>query len=85
MQLSRTTVLLLCAAVVMMTSIGMSSFSLFLPCIEAEFGWSRAMATVPYMVVMSLILFASGFLVYSVRHLDTRMPEPVLAMSPSRP
>ena len=38
-----------------------------------------------FMVVMSLILFASGFLVYSVRHLDTHMPEPVLAMSPSRP
>ena len=36
----------------MMTSIGMSSFSLFLPSIEAEFGWSRAMATVPYMVAM---------------------------------
>lgn len=52
MQLSRTTVLLLCAAVVTMTSIGMSSFSLFLPPIEAEFGWSRAMVTVPYMVAM---------------------------------
>ena len=52
MQLSRTSVLLLCSAVVMMTSTGMSSFSLLLPPIEAEFGWSRAMATVPYMVAM---------------------------------
>ena len=52
MQLSRNSVLLLCSAVVMMTSTGMSSFSLFLPPIEAEFGWSRAMATVPYMVAM---------------------------------
>jgi MFS-type transporter involved in bile tolerance (Atg22 family) len=38
-----------------------------------------------FMVVMSVILFASGLLVYSVRDLDTHMPEPVLAMSPSRP
>ena len=52
MQLSRTSVLLLCSAVVMMTSTGVSSFSLLLPPIEAEFGWSRAMATVPYMVAM---------------------------------
>src|SRR3972149_1115035 len=52
MQLSRTSVLLLCSAVVMMTSTGMGSFSLLLPPIEAEFGWSRAMATVPYMVAM---------------------------------
>lgn len=52
MQLSRTSVLLLCSAVVMVTSIGMSTFSLFLPSIEAEFGWSRAMVTVPYMVAM---------------------------------
>lgn len=52
MQLSRTIVLMLCAGVVMMTSVGMSSFSLFLRPIEAEFGWSRAMVTVPYMVAM---------------------------------
>lgn len=52
MQLSRNTVLLLCATVVTMTSVGMSSFSLFLPPMEAEFGWSRAMVTVPYMVAM---------------------------------
>jgi MFS family permease len=52
MQLSRKTVLFICAAVVIMTSSGMSSFSLFLRPIEAEFGWSRAMVTVPYMVAM---------------------------------
>jgi len=52
MQPSRTTILLACVAVVTMTSIGMSTFSLFLPPIETEFGWSRAMTTVPYMVAM---------------------------------
>ncbi len=52
MQRSRTTVLLLCAAVVTITSIGMSTFSLFLRPIEAEFGWSRSMGTVPYMIAM---------------------------------
>ena len=52
MQLSRNIVLGLCAAVVMMTSIGMSSFSLFLPSIEREFGWSRMIVTVPYTVAM---------------------------------
>lgn len=52
MQHSRNTVLLLCAVVVTITSIGMSSFSLFLRPIEAEFDWSRATVTVPYMVAM---------------------------------
>jgi MFS family permease len=52
MQLSRNTVLLLCAAVVTMTSIGMHSFTLFLRPIEADFGWSRTMVTVPYMFAM---------------------------------
>jgi len=49
---SRTTILLACIAVVTMTSIGMSTFSLFLAPIQTEFGWSRSMATVPYMVAM---------------------------------
>ena len=52
MPLSRNIVLLLCAGVVTMTSIGMNSFSLFLRPIEAEFGWSRTTATVPYMFGM---------------------------------
>lgn len=52
MQPSRTTILLACVAVVTMTSIGMSTYSLFLQPIETEFGWSRTTATVPYMVAM---------------------------------
>ena len=52
MQLSRNTVLLFCAAVVTITSIAMHSFSLFLKPIEAGFGWSRTMVTVPYMFAM---------------------------------
>ena len=52
MKLSRNIVLLLCAAVVTITSIGMNSFSLFLKPIEAGFGWSRTMVTVPYMFGM---------------------------------
>jgi MFS family permease len=52
MQLSRNIVLLLCAVVVTITSIGMNSFSLFLRPIETGFGWSRTMATVPYMFGM---------------------------------
>ena len=52
MPLSRNIVLLLCAGVVTITSIGMNSFSLFLRPIEAEFSWSRTTATVPYMFGM---------------------------------
>ncbi len=52
MRLSRNIVLLLCAGVVVMTSIGMNSFSLFLRPIEAAFGWSRTVVTVPYMFGM---------------------------------
>ena len=52
MRPSRTTILLACVVVVTLTSIGMSTFSLFLPPIEMEFGWSRTMVTVPYMVAM---------------------------------
>jgi MFS family permease len=52
MKFSRTTVLLLSTAVVTMTSIGMSSFSLFLRPMESDFGWSRSMVTLPYMFAM---------------------------------
>jgi len=52
MKISRTGILLLCTAVATMTSIGMSTFSLFLPPIEREFGLSRSLATLPYMVAM---------------------------------
>jgi hypothetical protein len=50
MKISRTGILLLCTVVATITSIGMSTFSLFLPPIEKEFGLSRALATLPYMV-----------------------------------
>lgn len=62
MQPSRTAILLFCVAVVTMTSIGMSTFSLFLPPIQMEFGWSRSMATVPYMVAM--IGWAAGAVLF---------------------
>jgi MFS family permease len=52
MRPSRNIVLLFSAIVVTITSIGMNSFSLFLRPIEAEFGWSRTMVTVPYMFGM---------------------------------
>src|SRR5258705_626129 len=52
MRLSRNIVLVLCAGVVTMPSIGMNSLSLFLRPIEAEFAWSRTTATVPYMFGM---------------------------------
>src|SRR5687768_11777725 len=52
MQLSRNTILLLCAVVVTITSIGMHSFTLFLRPIETDFGWSRTMVTIPYMFAM---------------------------------
>ena len=52
MNLSRSTILVLSTLVVTITSIGMSTFSLFLPPIEREFGLSRSLATVPYMVAM---------------------------------
>ena len=49
---SRSTILFTSLAVVTMTSIGMSTFALFMPPIQAEFGWSRSMATVPYTAAM---------------------------------
>ena len=62
MNLSRSTILVLSTVVVTMTSIGMSTFSLFLPPIEREFGLSRAAATLPYMVAM--LGWAVGALVF---------------------
>lgn len=52
MHLSRTAVLLLSTVVVTMTSIGMSSFSLFLRPMETDFGWTRSTVTLPYMFAM---------------------------------
>ena len=62
MKLSRYSILLLCTAVATMTSIGMSTFSLFLPPIEKEFGLSRSMVTLPYMVAM--LGWAAGALTF---------------------
>lgn len=53
---------MLCTAVATMTSIGMSTFSLFLPPIEKEFGLTRSMATLPYMVAM--LGWAAGALTF---------------------
>jgi MFS transporter, OFA family, oxalate/formate antiporter len=61
-QLSRNSILLLCTAVATMTSIGMSTFSLFLPPIEKEFGLTRSMVTLPYMVAM--LGWAAGALTF---------------------
>ncbi|MCC7107191.1 MAG: MFS transporter [Chloroflexi bacterium] len=36
----------------LLTSAGMMSFGLFIPFIEAEFGWPRAVVTLPYLVAM---------------------------------
>lgn len=50
--MSRNTVLALCTIVLLLTSVASASFSLFLPPIEAEFHWSRVLATLPYTVAM---------------------------------
>ena len=52
MWLSPNVVLVLCTMYLMLTSAGMMSFALFLPFIEAEFGWSRTVVTLPYLVAM---------------------------------
>ena len=62
MQPSRVTVLLIGVVVVTLTSIGLITFSLFLPPIETEFGWSRTVATVPYTV--SMIGWAVGAVLF---------------------
>ncbi|HEY7062821.1 MAG TPA: MFS transporter [Chloroflexota bacterium] len=52
MQLSRNAVLALCTAVLVLTSASITVFSLCLPWIEREFGWPRAVSTIPYTVAM---------------------------------
>jgi MFS family permease len=52
MHVSRGMVLFICTFVLLITSAGITSFALFLPFIETEFGWSRSMVTVPYTVAM---------------------------------
>jgi MFS family permease len=62
MKISQTRFCFLCAAVVTLTSIAVNTFSLFLPPIEKEFGASRALATLPYMVAM--IGWAAGTVLF---------------------
>lgn len=62
MRPSRISVLLVCVVVLTLTSIGLTTFSLFLPPVETEFGWSRAVATVPYTV--SMIGWAVGAVLF---------------------
>jgi MFS family permease len=52
MQLSRNAVLGLCTGVLVLTSASITVFSLCLPWIEREFGWPRAISTLPYTVAM---------------------------------
>jgi len=52
MRLPRIVIVVMSAAVVVITSISMNAFSLFLTPIEAAFGWSRTTATVPYVFAM---------------------------------
>ena len=77
--------MLICAAVATMTSIGMSTFSLFLPPIERELGY-RALATPRqlrgFMVVMGIILLASGLAIFGGIKNDENLPEPVGATNP---
>jgi MFS family permease len=75
MNLSRYSILLLCTAVATITSIGMSTFSLFLPPIEKEFGLSRSMVTLPYMVAM--LGWAAGALTFG-KLADDRGSRPVV-------
>ena len=51
--ISRSSVLGLCTVVLLLTSVGNTSFSLFLYPMEVEFGWSRVLATLPYTVAMA--------------------------------
>ncbi len=75
MKLSRYSILFLCTAVATMTSIGMSTFSLFLPPIEKEFGLTRSMVTLPYMVAM--LGWAVGALTFG-KLADDRGSRPVI-------
>lgn len=52
MRLPRIVIVIMSAAVVVITSISMNAFSLFLTPIEDTFGWSRATATIPYVFAM---------------------------------
>lgn len=67
--------MLLCTVVATMTSIGMSTFSLFLPPIERELGLSRSLATLPYVVAM--LGWAAGAITFG-KLADDRGARPVV-------
>ncbi len=67
--------MLICTAVATMTLIGMSTFSLFLPPIEREFGLSRSLATLPYVVAM--LGWAAGAITFG-KLADDRGARPVV-------
>lgn len=52
MKLPRIAIVIMSSAVVVITSISMNAFSLFLTPIEDTFGWSRTTATIPYVFAM---------------------------------
>ena len=52
MRLPRIAIVIMSSAVVVITSISMNAFSLFLTPIESAFGWSRTTATIPYVFAM---------------------------------
>ena len=52
MRLPRIAIVIMSSAVVVITSISMNAFSLFLTPIEETFGWSRTTATIPYVFAM---------------------------------
>ncbi len=52
MKLPRIAIVIMSAVVVVITSISMNAFSLFLTPIETAFGWSRTTATIPYVFAM---------------------------------
>lgn len=52
MRIPRALIVVFSAAVVVITSISMNAFSLFLTPIEDTFGWSRSVATIPYVFAM---------------------------------
>jgi MFS family permease len=60
-----------------MTSIGMSTFSLFLPPIEREFGLTRSLATLPYVVAM--LGWAAGAITFG-KLADDRGARPVVLL-----
>ena len=52
MRLPRIAIVIMSSAVVVITSISMNAFSLFLTPIEETFDWSRTTATIPYVFAM---------------------------------